>query len=142
MQRKQDWPKRLDDALMKHAQTPFELGTHDCLLAVCNAIEGMTGVDPGATYRGQYTTELGFMRLVKERGYTSLEHLVETLTAEHAMREIKPAFAQRGDVVLFDAEAGPAFGIVHLNGVESVCVGPDGLRRVPTLTARRAWRVG
>jgi hypothetical protein len=142
MQRKQDWVECLHSVLVSHADTPFELGTHDCLLAVSNAIHAMTGTDPAEEFRGQYSTELGFLRLVKERGCESLEHLVETLASGHGMKEIKPAFAQRGDLLVFDTEAGAAFGIVHTNGLDGVCVGEQGLRRIPVLAARRAWRVG
>lgn len=150
-----DWAQRLQDYWESVAQKPFAYGEHDCLLAVSDAVHAMTGIETASEWRDHYSTEIGFLRLIKERGCDGLESLIEKLTADLAMREIGPRYAAAGDVVLHDSAEGLAFGIVHHNGRETVCVGPDGLKRVSILRgaitvtgvvqaspARRAWRVG
>lgn len=141
MKRKEDWPERLHEALLEHAAKPFAWGSTDCILSACNLIAAMTDVDPAAEFRGKYSTELGARKAIKRAGHDSLETLAEKIAADHGMQEVGPKFAHRGDLVVFDAPEGPAFGIVHLNGRDAVCIGPDGLRRMPVLQARRAWRV-
>jgi hypothetical protein len=142
MKRLEDWPERLHEMFMAHKDKPFEWGSHDCVLSVCAAIEAMTGVDPAKEFRGRYSTEIGAVRAIKGAGHPSFEAMVSAIAADHDMKEIGPKFAQRGDMVLIDVERAPVFGIVHHNGRDAICVAPDGLRRLPVLSARRAWRVG
>ena len=54
--------------------------------------------------------------------------------------ELLRAHARRGDLVAMDADGGPALGVCL--GAQSVFASPTGLDFRPTLTARRAWRIG
>lgn len=139
--RRQDWPERLHDGLAARANQHFEWGSTDCLMTVSDLIRAMTDTDPAAAYRGQYSTELEALSVVKAAGCDSVEQLVQQIAAAHQYAEINPRLAQRGDLVIFDSAEGPAFGIVDLNARDGICAGPDGLRRLPVLTARRAWRI-
>lgn len=139
--RREDWPERLHDAFSKIAQRPFAWGTSDCLLTAADAIQAMTGSDPAVAHRGTYSSQAGALRIVAASGCSSLEAFIAQLATAHGYLEIRPKFAQRGDLVLFDAQQGTACGIVHLNGREAVCAGESGLVRLPVSTARRAWRI-
>jgi hypothetical protein len=74
--------------------------------------------------------------------------VVEQLAAKHSIPEIKPQYAQRGDVVPLDnptASTGlhrQALGIVHLNGRHVLVTGPDSLHVLRLAHVRRAWRIG
>jgi hypothetical protein len=46
----------------------FEWGAHDCILAVCNHVRDMTGIDPAAPWRGSYSDEAGAQRIIAQHG--------------------------------------------------------------------------
>ena len=141
MKRYPDWPRRLYAHLQTSAQLPFAWGVHDCALFACAGVAALTGIDPAAGLRGTYTSRFGATSVVlREAG--GFENLVERLAARHDMKEVPPKRAQRGDLVLFDSQDGPALGQVHLDGVHVFSAAPDGLALVPLALCRRAWRVG
>ena len=141
--RSHDWVEQFDSSLTRWKDTPFAWGTHDCATAVCNHVQAMTGIDVGAEIRGKYTSAETAVTAIKDltgKG-GDLEDAVVYVTARHNFPEVGVKFAHRGDVVLFDTPWGQALGIVHLNGRDAVVTGPDGLKRLKTLNARRAWRI-
>lgn len=123
---------------------PFAWGSNDCARFVCDAIQAMTGEDVFAEFRDKYTTKVGAARAIKSVcGGSTFEDAIVYVTKKFAMQEIPHVnFAQRGDVVLFDGEEGPALGIVYLNGKDAIFVSPAGLKRIPVARCRRAWVVG
>ena len=139
--RRHDWPERLDAYLAQTSAQAFAWGVNDCALFACAAIEAMTGVDPAAELRGRYNTRAGALRVLRTEG-GGLDVVAGNLAAQHGFEEIKPALAQRGDLVLLDTEDGPALAIVGHDGMNAVCAGPQGMTRVPVLSCRRAWAVG
>lgn len=141
MARNENWPERLHEAMLARSHKPFIWGETDCLLTACDLIQAITGVDPGAPYRGQYANESGALRIAVQAGCRSFEELVAQIAAAHSFAEISPKLAQRGDLVLLDSTEGLSFGVVSLNGREAVFAGEQGLRRLPVLQARRAWRI-
>lgn len=141
MKRREDWPERLHAAILLRTGKPFAWGSNDCILMACSLIEAMTDHDPAASFRGQYTTQTGATKAIQTAGSPSLEKLVETIAANNGMKEVGIKFAQRGDLVMFETNDGPSFGIVHPNGRDAILIGQDGLRRLPVLEAHRAWRV-
>jgi hypothetical protein len=143
MKRLEDWPEKLFSFLAERANTPFEWGKQDCCLFVCDATLMMTGIDLAADFRGSYSDALSAARAVKEYAGAGVEALAEKMAAAHGIQEIPPAYAQRGDVVLFDTtEYGETLGIVGMMGFEIVSTGICGLRYLPIAEALRAWRIG
>lgn len=137
--RREDWPARLGEAIDAARVEPFEYGRHDCALWVGTAIEAITGEDPTAPYRGRYTTEIGWKRLVTaelgegatfEAGWTRL-----------LGEPVPVAMAGRGDVVMIDQEGERAVGVVDLSGERVACVSLDGIEFVPLSLAVTAWKV-
>ncbi len=108
VKRLDDWPSRLADIQLTETEVPFQWGVSDCALFAADVVEAMTGVDPAARWRGKYKTPRGSMRF----GKGDPANVVEKIASENHWTEIVPAFAQRGDLVSFDAPTGPALGII------------------------------
>jgi hypothetical protein len=141
MKRFQDWPTRLHDYLQSALRRPFDWGSHDCALHVCNAVLAITGVDMAADFRLSYSNVGAAAKAMRAYAGGGLEDLVDKMAAAHALKEISPKLARRGDVVLFDTEHGATLGIVGLDGATAHAVGMQGATGVPVLKCRRAWRV-
>jgi hypothetical protein len=140
VKRADDWPRRLHAAL--EAIPPdekFAWGKRDCAFFTCDLVAAMTGVDMAAEYRGRYNSQAGAVRVLRQAG--GLERIAEKMAHRHELEEVKPAFAQRGDVAMLDTDDGPALGVVALDGRNALFSGPQGLRAVPVLSCRRAWRI-
>ena len=143
IKRHEDWPTRLARFLEESRGREFRYGDWDCCLAVCDAIEAMTGFDPGATFRGQYSTELGAIHVMLEYSGGNVIETVELETAVLEVEEVPIARAGRGDVVLVELEAGPSLGVVDLTGKRvAVAAHPRGLAFLPIARGLRAWKVG
>lgn len=140
MTRRQDWQSRLGAFLALHMKDPFAWGSWDCALWTASAIAEMTGVDIAEKYRGQYSGEKSAMSLCfhETGGSADLGDMVAKVTAEFGMPEVKPPFAQRGDMALTKQ----CLGLVSLNGVEIIVLDDQGMRTVPLTEAIRVWRVG
>jgi hypothetical protein len=143
MKRHEDWPERLGMFLAERKDMPFEWGSQDCCLFVCDAVLAMTGTDLAADFRGTYTDALCAARAIKAYAGAGVEALAEKMAGANGIQEIPPEFAQRGDVVLFDTtEYGETLGIVGMMGYEIVSTGELGARYTPTAEGIRAWRIG
>lgn len=146
LQRKEDWPARLDAHLRAAFWRPFSWGTHDCCLFACDAIEAMTGVDPAAPFRGRYKSKRGAYAALKRYGGGGLEETADKITGDLGMPEVAPAFAGRGDVALLPVETPDGgiidvLGIVGPDGRHVLVAAPEGLARLPVALVRRVWRV-
>lgn len=142
--RKHDWQSQFHKFLDARAAQPFAWGSNDCCLFTADAIEAITGTDLAADFRGKYTDQASAMAAIKTiAGGSTPEDAAVYVAKQHQLIELPSAkFAQRGDMVVLDSDGGTAVGIVYLNGLDSIFVGPDGLRRVKTAQCRRAWRIG
>lgn len=142
--RSQDWPLKLREYLEAQNDKPFAWATNDCCTNACGWIKLSTGIDVYTEFTGTYTDETSAHTAIQQitgKG-SSVENAAEYITAQHTMGEIRPVFASRGDIVLFDGTLGAMLGIVGTNPVYSCFPGDAGLRRIRTTSARRAWRVG
>jgi hypothetical protein len=141
MKRVQNWPALVPAHTMPNSGRTFQWGRWDCALAVCDAIRALTGVDPGAPYRGTYSSEAEAQAIFAKAG--GLANFAAAVASQHGMQEVRPRLARRGDVVFADnGTPDGALGIVDLSGTCASCVGPRGYRRIPMHRWKRAWRVG
>ncbi len=76
---RRNWPQRLCRLVNARYNSEFIWGVHDCALFACDAVETMTGTDPGPFFRGRYTSEIGAYKAL--RRYLELNHV------EHDKRE-------------------------------------------------------
>lgn len=136
MSRVSNWPGVLNAFVEAHKNRAFSWGDHDCIMFACAGIEAITGNDPAALWRGNYSTALGAARIFKL--YGGFESMVQTVAAANDFAEISVKHAQRGDLVLRDGKW-PTAGLCC--GRLSAFVGPDHLIFSPTAECRRAWRI-
>lgn len=132
----QQWEKRLVAVTEAHMNTPLVWGKSDCLLTTCDAIEAMTGIDPAADIRGKYKSKAGAYRLIKQRGYDSLEAVLAAHFPSPNPDEPWPvAMAGRGDVGIYQNTVG------YFCEYGFAVKGEDGLRFLPRMMAERAFKV-
>lgn len=139
MPRKSNWPAALSLFLQEKATVPFQWGENDCCLFTCDWLAILTGhyPEPAAELRGTYSDALGAARVLQPRG--GVEQIAADYCASQHWSDVPPAFAQRGDIVLFDGPHGPSLGVCI--GCYFCGPGPEGVGQQPMSAARRAWRV-
>lgn len=89
--------------------TPFAYGKLDCTLWAADWIRQQTGVDLAADWRGQYSTEAEYRRLLLAEG--GLVRVVARAMKRLGAHQIPPADAQPGDIGIIVTEKGPATAI-------------------------------
>jgi hypothetical protein len=144
MKRFEDWPTRLDKFLLSRKSEPFVWGKNDCCLFAADAILAMTGEDFAARFRGTYDDLKGAVKILHDLGKSpeSISELAGEFARLHEIQEVPVAYAQRGDVVLLDAELGESLGVVALDGVSVAAPGAENsLVYAPIGIARKAWRI-
>lgn len=137
-----DWPERLARILRADARAPFVWGTHDCVRWACTVCEALTGVDPSRPTVKDYASRREARAILNAAG--SLLTLARCCADAHALPEIAPGLASRGDIVCLAADARPPF-----HQALGVCVGRyvavpgvDGLRLIANPNLLAAWRIG
>jgi hypothetical protein len=66
MTRFDDWPERLEKFLAQSKdKASLEWGSFDCCLFSCDAVLAITGVDLAADFRGEYSSEMGAAKLLR-----------------------------------------------------------------------------
>lgn len=136
--RNKDWQDRLDALVLVRLRAPFAWGGHDCVLFAADAVLAMTGTDPAAAWRGQWTSAREAFRLLRPLGGLA------AAAAGAGLPEVPPRMAQRGDVVLLRAPGRAG----SMRGALGVCLGeriaaPGGRGLVMAGLGEgvRAWRV-
>lgn len=133
MQRLIDWPTRLTDFVEARRARAFSWGESDCCLFVCDGIEAFTGADPGARWRGLYSSEKGARRILRDNGGVLG---VATLAFGPA---VPAPLAGRGDVVLVDTPYGDALALCV--GTAIAAQGALGIEFLPLHVARATWKI-
>jgi len=145
MQRLAQWEQLLAAHFDRARAETFRWGTFDCALAVCDGIKAITGFDPGANYRGKYSSEPEARALIG----SDLSSFAAQVCAIAGFPEwlknaiASPAFARRGDVVLIEVrDPAGALGTIDLSGRFAWCASERGFIRVPMRFWKRAWKIG
>lgn len=133
MKRLEDWPSRLASFVESRRERDFSWADNDCCRFVCDAVEAITGVDPGQRWRGLYSSEKSARRVLRDNGGVVG---IATLVLGPA---VPAALAQRGDVVLVDTPQGEALA-VHL-GNTVAAQGLHGIEFMSSGAAKAAWKV-
>ncbi len=134
---KNNWPRHLTAALEAAMSQPFEWGKHDCCLFAATCVIAMTGVDPMAEFRGEYSDRQTALAALKEISGSTLYNVMRRKFGN-------PRRPRRGDVVYHVFEDGPTLGIC--DGVLCYFVGEEGEREglvtLPTSEMKRGFRCG
>jgi len=127
------WPDALSEYIERKRRAPFAWGSNDCCLFAADWILMATGCDLAASFRGQYSSALGAMRMLRPFG-----NAVGIAVSDARLSEVDNTKAQRGDIVSKHTLKGPALGICL--GSVSAFVARDGLSFVPTIGQEtRCW---
>lgn len=142
MIRTKGWEGRLAVYLEAGRTMPFIWGKNDCCYFACNGLVAQGLANPMDDVKA-YKTAGGATRAIKRLG-GSLHLAATTLAHKAGLREIKPAFAGRGCVVLADVETPegfiePALGLVGLDGTLASFAGDTGLVWRQLTDCYRAW---
>lgn len=129
--------KQLRDWIKQARRKPFKWGTHDCLLAVADYVESVTGIDYADEFRGEYDTMLGAYRIINDQYDGSLMNCIGSKMGVG----IHPLMAQRGDVAVIMVEGREVCAVRDIdcwwvaatNGVIPMMLN--------FTTALKAWRV-
>jgi len=101
MNRLDNWPALLAQYFLEKKDQPFVWGKNDCCRFADGAVIAITGQSMMKSF--SYTSEKQALRLLKTR--------LEELASKELGKSIKPAFAQRGDVVLIQRGEMPALAV-------------------------------
>ena len=140
MTRRSTWEADLSAYISSVRSRSFAFGEHDCGLFAAGAVLAMTGDDPGAPFRGQYSTELGCAKALKRFGAGDLKSTLDALFDDRPIGRL-----QRGDLVWNGEAVGVCMGDYALFvGHHPVDDGSElhGLIRVPRADWVGGWRVG
>jgi hypothetical protein len=136
--RKNNWPAALALFVEEKQNQPFDWRTNNCGFFACDWIAILVGIDPAAEYRDKIDSALSAQRVLDAAGG------VEAIATDAAMRwgwpPVPVSMARRGDVVSYEGDGGHSLGVCL--GELSVFTHKEGLAFRPTLTGRKAWRIG
>lgn len=136
--RVRDWQSRLAAVVQTSATHPFAWGTHDCVRYADACVWALRGDSPLQALRGAggkplaWRSEKEALRVLERHGG------LPALAARALGSEVAPAFAQPGDVGLFDEGEREALAVWL--GAHWSAPGPDGLVQVRPEAVRRCWR--
>ncbi len=141
LQRHPHWPRKLAGRITSARQIEFAWGTFDCAMWVCDWIRDVTEgrVDPGANYRGKYSTEAQAQAIFG----SDLGSFAASVASAIGVVEVQPRYARRGDIVFVDNRTPyGALGVVNLDGRFAACVSQNGVIPVHMHHWKRAWQLG
>lgn len=133
--KKTNWYASLVSYIRANQNTPFQWGQFDCCLFACNCVEVMTGIDPGAKYRGQYASAKGSLKTLKKLGGGNI-----TTAFSAVFGPLKPRLnAGRGDLVLVAQNHEHLVGVMI--GGQVYAASESGLRVVSFATIVGCWHI-
>lgn len=137
MARLHDWRERLQVVLHDAENHPFEWGTYDCFSGLTSrCVEAIIGEDFAVPYRGQYTTALGALKLIKAQGFNDLAEAYGS-----RFEEVHPSSAWHGDIVIIPRDDDDIIASGILLGERIAVMHPRGYATVDRFQAKRAFRV-
>jgi hypothetical protein len=132
MNRRHDWPERMNDALLA-AQTFSE--SYHCAIFVADVVKAMTDEDP--LPERDETAAAAYARMRRDGFGTLREAILARVGGE-----VPLAFAQRGDVILRVVDGQEALGICIGRMSAFIADDGEGLVFCPTLEQAAAFKVG
>lgn len=132
--RRDDWQPRMWSAIETSCARPFVYGEWDCVHAVAQVLDAMTGSAWSSEIAALYRDKRSALRLLLRSG--GLEDLVTARLGLPVPRNL----ARVGDVVSVDLDTGPAIGICVGPRI-AIAAMPSGFDYAPLERARCAWRI-
>ena len=142
MQRIENYNNSLVQYLMSVAKEPFTWGHNDCVTFANRCVYLMTGEDVLGDALGLKPNE-GVPWTNEREARKAMMDFAGTIDLREIMKKVlpekAPAFAQRGDILVFDGEKGQYVAVCV--GHTSIGPGADGLIHTPTNWAVAAYEV-
>lgn len=129
-----NWLSKLHQFVESRRRTPYQWGVNDCGTFSADAIEVVTGADPIADIRGQWTDEASAMQLLEANG-----GIVGLANRYFPGRRKEREMAQEGDLVLVKVEGKHSLAICV--GRYAAAPGDDGVLLTEMTEARAVWEV-
>ena len=136
MQKILDWETKLSRYIEWHRHRPFEYGASDCTTFVLGAIDTQYGTDFTSTVVIWQSRE-DYLAMIHVAG--GAEYAVKDFAEAIGMRQIAPAFAKRGDILVIDTPLGYMASLCV--GATAAMMGDKGLliKSLDTLDIKSAW---
>ena len=137
--RLQGWEQRFDALFAHYLRAPFVWGENDCLIAVADVIECLSGFHPMTKWIKKYSNEEEANLLLKTYADGSLEPVFEGLFPVYNLN-----FAARADVGIATFDGREFCGFVGPNGRDFFIRHVDGGLKaypIPRIRNLRLWRV-
>ncbi len=137
LQRRPDWPLRLEALVADRQQQPFAWGSQDCALFAADCVQALTGVDVAPPALRRHRTPRAALRSLRAHG--GLHGIAQAALGT----PIAPALAGVGDVLLTRPSAQAHHPMLAVcNGATAIAPGPFGLVSLSLAQVSHAWRVG
>lgn len=139
-----DWPKRLNAHINSLRGQEFGWGEFDCVLFAAGAVQAITGWDPIAPWRGQWSDEGSAYRMMEEvgrggraiNGSALYRAMVYTLGSS-----IRGQRGKRGDIAYFEGNCGVIVG-THALFLTEPSVSMTGIGAMGIRAIERAFPIG
>jgi hypothetical protein len=130
----------MDGFLRAHAVAEFGWGVWDCALMAAAHVDNITGSEHYTAHANHYDSADSAAAYLASLGVDGLDGLATQILGDPLANK---KMAQRGDIVTFDTDLGPALGVVDLSGMKIIGLDPSesGFIRIPLALSTSAWRV-
>ncbi len=133
-----NWEARLYEVIEEARNKEWKRGKHDCAIFALNAMQAISGIDYGKEIKGKYDTKIGYLKLWKKLGGSTLLEITGIILKKEE-EDIRRT--RRGDLVLYcDEDKEDHLGICIGDKVAIMSVG-DGLIFVDLLDCKCCWRI-
>lgn len=124
---------------------PFQWGTFDCCMFVCDFYKQAIGIDLAHWYRDKYNDEAGAYQAMLKRtrrkkiSNSLVQRVAEIECEANNFTEINYKFSQSGDMCVVNTPQGWALGLIHNGKVWATTT--KGLVTLPLKEVIKAWRM-
>lgn len=133
----------LTAALARSFHEPWIWGERDCALWSANVVRPVLGFDPMRPFRKRYRTALGYLRMLRNDGFASLDDAISHYARKYGWPRIGRDDAQVGDIGIVMVPEHPDGRSCVLHYKPSFWVGfrDRGHTYVPASFVQQAWSV-
>lgn len=144
MKKKIDWEFGFSEFVKENKNKPFAWGSWDCVCLTNALIKNMTGKDLlPKEWKNWKTKEEAFKAIDKLSKGKGLGKAIENaIKKQDGWTSIKPAFATKGDLIVFQLIDGDGDSISAIHdGNGALCVEDEGLHCKQEIDITHAWRL-
>lgn len=143
MRRVKDWVSRFEKVLNEAKEKKPDWADHNCCTFAADCVFAITGIDAMAEYRGKFKTKKQAFALLRKVSGGGVNKAGEKFSKENGLKEVKPTYAKRGDLVIaVNEDKEEVFGIIDLSGRYAIGIHPvKGIAYEPLAKVTKAWNI-